>query len=203
MTWYTEDNIWKVNPELILFFRDIKENDTSENQAKSSLRMWAICLIEHAESPLKELIIEEKFLTFKDNFVRINEPIIKELYKEEYQAMLKLHKTKELNRDQLSLLLYDKRRDEKIINEVVNMSFPKYKKLLRMWELKLEERTKFIEDIPYSREDVDMLEKVGKETAKMWIEFYRIKKMSEEEKDKVRGDEELSFLEKMKEEGFD
>lgn len=197
MVWYTHENIWQCNPELILFFRNFKEGDKSPNHEKSSLKLWAINLIEHADSPFKELVKEEKFLVFRDNFVRINEKQIKDHYKSEYQELCKLLKVKELNYDQLSLLLYDQRKDEDLIKITVNMSFPKYKKLLRMWELKLEERTKFIEDIPYSREDVDMLEKVGKETAKMWIEFYRIKKMSEDEKSQVRGSEKLSLLEEM------
>jgi hypothetical protein len=197
MNWDLESSIWKSNGELYLFFRDMKDNDKSPLHERSSLKLWANLLMAHAESPLNNLLAEEKLIVLKDGFIRANETKIKELYGDEYKFLCIKHNVKKLDMDQLTKILYDAKEDDMLLESIINMSYPRYKKLLKDWEDKLEERRTFIKGIEYSREDWEMLEKLGGQTVKLWSEFFRIKKLAEDEQATVRGGEELSFLDDM------
>jgi hypothetical protein len=197
MNWNTNENVWLANGELYLFFRDLKDNDKSLSQERSSIKLWACLLMNHSDSPLKEMLAEEKVIILQDSFIRSKKTDIETYYKEECKFQLTKKNVKSLSVEDLANIVYSPENDSLIIDRIVNISYPRYKKLLKDWEDKLEERRTFIKSIPYTREDVDMLEKIGSQTAKLWVEFFRIKKMAEDEQATVRGGEELSFLEEM------
>lgn len=50
-------------------------------------------------------------------------------------------------------------------------------------EKKLEERSDFIDSIPYNESTYEMLDKMMKETKKMWDEYYRVVKDLSEDSD--------------------
>jgi hypothetical protein len=192
LVWDLDKNFWEINSMFYLFFKELKDEDASKNKEVSSIKMWCISMMGADTSPLKNMTQEEKELILRDSFLKAHENVIlpekvsknkdKASSKSEYVNVFKI---------------FDKNLDAPLVERMVNITHSKAKKLLRMWENKLEERQYFINTTPYDKTSYEMLEKIIPPTAKMWQEYYRLKKESEEENEQsVHGGTEESFLEK-------
>jgi hypothetical protein len=184
LVWDLDKNFWDINGTFYLFFKELKDEDASKDKTVSSIKMWCIAMMGADSSPLKNMTIEEKELVLKDSFLKAYANTIEKgkSAKKEYIDVFKI---------------FNKDLDAPLVERMVNITHSKAKKLLRMWENKLEERQLFINTTPYDKTSYEMLEKIIPPTAKMWQEYYRLKKESEEENEQsVRGGTEESFLEK-------
>lgn len=65
----TNSNFWEINPELIVAFKDVYDNDKSSKKEKSSRMMWAIALIYDPDSKFKNLILSERIARIEADFL--------------------------------------------------------------------------------------------------------------------------------------
>ena len=174
-----DKNFWEVNSFFKVFFKDVYDEDKSKNKETSSLKMWCIAFYaddskdnkyRNMSNDEKKRIIPESFLKYKGVDVK-NTKKIKEII--------------------------DFDLDMPYVERYINIVLIKAKKLLRKWEDKLEERQLFINNQVYNKDTYDMLDDMMTKTAKMWQEYTRIKKETEEENEtQGLGGMEESFLEK-------
>jgi hypothetical protein len=79
---------------------------------------------------------------------------------------------------------------------MIDVTYPKAKKILRKWEDKLEEWQEFIDKTKVSEETYEMLGKMMTQSHSHWKQYYIIKKEADSEsEEKVMGGQEESFLE--------
>lgn len=84
-----------------------------------------------------------------------------------------------------------------LIDKFEKFYLSKSKKLLKNWERKLEERDKFISDLPYNEETYELLDKMMGATSRMWDQYIKIQKMvGSDSEEGVYGDSELSLNER-------
>jgi len=84
-----------------------------------------------------------------------------------------------------------------LINEYERLNLSKAQKLLKQWEEKLEERSEFIKNLSYNEDTFEMLDKMLKETDKIWNLYLQTQKQLESEDNSVvKGGAEESLSEK-------
>jgi len=69
----TEDNFWKVNPQLKIpkLFAAILSKDKSKGKSKSSQIMWAIALLVDPDSKFSNISLENRKKMIKEDFLRL------------------------------------------------------------------------------------------------------------------------------------
>ena len=199
IVWDLTKNFWEINSTFYLFFKDLKDEDTSPNKEVSSIKMWCIAMMGADSSPLKNMTKEEKDLVLKDSFLKSKQNTIeKEFLPTPKTKVIKDSVVASIESKYIDVFkIFSQDLDAPLIERMINVTHSKAKKLLRLWEDKLEERQLFINTTPYDKGTYEMLEKIIPPTAKMWQEYYRLKKEAEEDTEQsVRGGTEESFLEK-------
>lgn len=85
---------------------------------------------------------------------------------------------------------------EATIAKIENFLLTKPQRLLRSWELKLEEREDFLKNIPYDATTFDMIDKMLEKSYKMWKQYKEIyDAFLKEEESRTQGDVQESLIE--------
>ena len=82
------------------------------------------------------------------------------------------------------------------IDKMLALYMTKPKRMLHNWETKLEERDLFIASKMYDDNTYEMLDKLMKETSKMWDNYFSIQKQVDKEDVRTSGDIEESASDK-------
>lgn len=151
----TDQIIWELFPTLKVIFSDLYKSDKSKNKKESSDKLWAVAFYADPNSKWKNLSDKDKIHYITEDYIKSN-GIKFDLNSEEAKEK---------------------------IDKYIKFVLSKPKKMLKMQERKLEERTDFIDSIPYNEDTYEMLDKMMKETKKMWDEYYRIVRDLAEEVD--------------------
>ena len=69
----TNANFWRVNPQLVIAFKDINELDDSFDKIISSRIMWGIALLVDSESKYKNLDEADKKALIERNYIKDDE----------------------------------------------------------------------------------------------------------------------------------
>lgn len=151
----TNANIWELFPYLKVIFKDLYNSDKSKNKKESSDKLWAVAFYTDPSSKWKNLSSSDKVKYIGEDF---------------------------LNERKINFTLDGKDALE-LIDKYSKFVISKPKKMLVRQEKKLEERSDFIDSIPYNESTYEMLDKMMKETKKMWDEYYRVVKDLSEDSD--------------------
>lgn len=82
------------------------------------------------------------------------------------------------------------------ISKIETFLLTKPQRLLRSWELKLEERDAFISSVPYDASTFDLLDKMMEKSHKMWKQYKEIyDDFLKEEESRTQGDVQESLIE--------
>lgn len=94
---------------------------------------------------------------------------------------------------------WDTYKDE--INTIQNLVLSKAERILKRWERQLEERAEYLDTIKYSTEtpieQIELKEKLMKETSKLWDQYQKCLKTVENEQSKTLGDMQESILDQI------
>jgi len=164
---------WKANPLLTKIepFKDLYKKDRSFDKHESSTMLWfiAICYDQSSDNTLRNIPTEERLILMGND-----------LYEDE----------EFYNRNKLKL--------EPYIEAYLALCETPAMKALRLWNNKMLERAKFINDTKYTLENAKELDVIMVNTPKLFNDYQRIlKDLSEEEDiDSVRGGGEQSLKDK-------
>lgn len=149
-----EQNFWDLYPDfkIALSFKDLYKQDKSRGREKSSKLMWFVAYTTDLNSKFYNLDQESRFET-------IGEDYMKDI--DFYQN----------NKKELDVLIED----------YVKLNFSSAQKQLRAWEIKSDERAKFISTIPYNLENYEDLDKMAINTSKIYNELKNIKELLSKE----------------------
>src|SRR5690606_25229769 len=153
----TDENFWELYPEfkLALSFKDLYKSDKSRNKESSSRVMWYVALTTDPGSRYYNLPIEEKHLVLGLDYME------DEKYYEKHQKKL----------------------DQLIEDYKMTILTPAQRHLLE-WDKKIDERSKFINNLPYNLETYEDLDKMMAKTQKVYDILKKIKEdLSREEGD--------------------
>ena len=163
-------NFWDSNPQMRVpeIFSKFYKADKSKGKQDSSRIMWAIAM-------LVDTTEDNKFRNYNDED---REDLIKSDY---------------LNDKQFDFTAY-----KEIIDTYINLNMSKLEQELRMQELKLEERAKFINTTKYDLENGEKLDKFLLNTGKLYDQIKDLKDKIKSERDSgnIRGGRVESATEK-------
>jgi hypothetical protein len=137
-------NFWEVNPSFtaISEFKDFHKKDKTKEKARSSQTMWAIALLVHTNSKYANLSYADRLSLINDDF---------------------------LEADKIEL---DPEGDHKdLIETFQKLGMSRTQRIARQWGDKLDERFKFIDQMPYNLENVEILDKMMQYTEKLWKQY--------------------------------
>jgi len=161
-------NFWKINPGLMTI-EPFKSYIKKEGTAKSSTMLWFIAFICDPESPFRNLPEKLRVQTLLDN---------KFLTEEDY-----------------------KKQEHNIIKELKTMYYSLVEtpamRQLRIWNLKMDEKSAFMEITPYDEHNFEVLEKMMASNAKIYSDLEMItKKIATEDDTITRGGAQESLTDK-------
>jgi len=163
------------------------------------------------------MLLLNNFDPFEDFWA--TNPQLRILFKEEYDAKvpssqmwavaLFVHPSSKLFNEspenRKKLILSDYLNDPSFDFDSLSPTIDKFKRLvltkaellLSNWEKRMYDREAFLDSVPYSPDTFDMIEKMVKETPKLWQNLFQIQTaLSKEQDTKVEGDIEESLSEK-------
>lgn len=101
-----------------------------------------------------------------------------------------------IKKDYLDDSSFDFTEYESTITKIENFLLTKPQRLLRSWEIKLEERDAFISNLPYDASTYDLLDKMLEKSYKMWKQFKEIyDAFLKEDEARTQGDVQESLIE--------
>lgn len=68
--WDIEQNFWKLNPQLVLMFKSVYDEDKSKDKKNSSQLMWAVALFTDIKSKFKELSEAGREKIIKNDYLK-------------------------------------------------------------------------------------------------------------------------------------
>lgn len=149
-----ESNFWRTNPQYLVYeiFRSLKKKDKSKGKERSSQIMWAIALLTHPKSILSQDRYNDRVETISENYLTMGQD---KDWTKKYEEHIKLFTSTTLTRKQ---------------------------RVAQQWGDKLDERQKLIGDIPYTLENAEVLDKMVRDTNKIWDVYNKcLEDMVEEE----------------------
>lgn len=157
-----DTNIWELYPQMKILFKDVHSQDSSQNKSRSSQIMYAIALVYHPASYLKNMLIEDRKLEVEKNYLKRKYQFNWDTYTWEINRMIELTHTKPkkfLARWEADL--------EARMNFISSIEYSA-ETPIKLMELK---------------------ESMMKDTSKMWDQYMNCLKQVEEEEATTRGDE--------------
>ena len=185
--WNFEQNFWSLNPLMELYFKDIKEEDFTKDKSWSSMRMWCISLCGAIDSPAKNYTKQELHTFIYDSFLKERKSQIESLVQELNAFKPKSKKDKNKDKDtfnsfeDMARIVFDIDLDAPYIERLVEVTYPKTRKMLKKWEDKLNEWHDFIEKTTIDETTYDMIGKMMTQSHNMWKQYLAIKKDAEGE----------------------
>lgn len=154
-TFDTEENFWDLYPEfkIALSFKELYNRDKTKDKNRTSKMMWFIALTRDPNSKFYNLPQSEK------------ESIIGEDYMGDIKYFDK-------NQKELSPLIED----------YYKLAISPAKRHLIDWDIKINERSEFIKQVPYTLDTFEDLDKMVSQTAKIYDNLTKIRdNLSKEE----------------------
>lgn len=157
-------NFWDVNPQFTTVnpFRRLWKSDKSRGKGTSSNIMWAIALVYHPKSDMYYLSDAKERIAI--DFLKIKEDKVDEFWEE--------HK--------------------ELVDAFIDAALTQAEKSLRAWEIRMKKRDEFLSNQDYTfgyvdenniehKDNTKQLDDMLAKTAKIYEEFFKIKKELEEE----------------------
>ena len=146
-------NFWDANNGFLTIelFRSFHKNDKSKKKARSSKTMWAISLLSHTKSKFANLSYDDRLQLVNEDFLEGEFELDPE---ERHYDLIKAFKKHCMTRIQ---------------------------RIAKQWGDKLDERFKFLDEVPYTPETAEFLDKMMAGTDKMWRQYITCLKDLEDE----------------------
>lgn len=157
-TWNIKASFWECNPILLTVgaFKKLYDSDKSKNKNKSSKVMWsvALCTDMHQDNIWKTYKLAEKQALIKEDYLEDKN------FDWEHETIIEL------------------------IETYTSFCMTKLEKDLVSWENKLEQRSTFLNDEPYTMDNAKELDVVFLNSEKISIMISNIREKISEESDK-------------------
>jgi hypothetical protein len=136
-------NFWDVNTGFLTIevFRSFHKNDKTKKKARSSKTMWAISLLKHVRSKFANLSYDDRLQLINEDFLE----------------------------GEFELDPEDKHYD--LIKTFQKHCTTRIQRIASQWGDKLDERFKFIDEVEYTAETAEFLDKMMANTDKMWKQY--------------------------------